>query len=113
MRRLSTQRSSQATAKPKITTSVSSMASRKTKLIFTGTSEKRASPTDELRANRMMTPKSMMTVTPRDIWVYGPRARSSLTTAMTEEGELAVRMAAASRATAKRPLAPIVCIKGM
>ncbi len=43
-----------------------------------------------------MTPKSLTTVTPRAVWVKGPRARSSLIMAMADAGDRAMAMVPAS-----------------
>jgi hypothetical protein len=59
-----------------------------------------ASAIEELTANRMMTTTSMITVTPNTSLVKGPVARSSLTTAIAEDGERATSTEPASRATA-------------
>ena len=64
-------------------------------------------------ANSTMTTTSLAMVTPSTVWVKGPLARSSLTTAMAEEGDRAIRMAPASMATASLPSGSISFIKGI
>ena len=60
-----------------------------------------------------MTTTSMVTVTPSTMRVKGPLARSSLMTAMADEGERATIIAAAIRAMARRAGAGSVAMKGI
>ena len=58
---------------------------------------RRISAIDEFSVKIQMTAISMTMVTPRAIWVNGPFALSSLTTAIAEEGERAIRIEPASK----------------
>ncbi len=55
---------------------------------------------EKFMANKMMTRKSLTTVTPIAVWVNGPLARISLIIAMAEEGDRATKMVAVNIATA-------------
>ena len=85
------------------------MLNRKPKLFW----PRSASAIEELIAKRRMTTTSMVTVTPSTKRVKGPRALSSLMTAMADEGERATKIAAAIRAMARRAGGGSVAMKGI
>ena len=73
----------------------------------------RASPMVMIIVNKIITRKSVNTVTPIAVWVNGPFALISCTTAIIDAGDRAIKMVPANRDTATFDSIFIYCIKGM
>jgi hypothetical protein len=71
------------------------------------------SASETLTVNTIITTASINTVTPRAIWVKGPRDRNSLIIASADEGERSTMMVAPIRATETITAYGMPCMNGM